>query len=239
MRMPPASRPHPLIAVVITLICVYLSWLQLSRGVKVDGTTLGLFAIAVVSWLFPFIESFKAGPAGIEIKRLIETVEETKAAVETTKIHAVEAERAAKVAQIVSTSGVGKRPAVRLVETPAESRDADDPLAGQFGGSAHAKGFALSAKVTAVPSSSDLFEVVLTVRAGSQSLLDDGTPVRFHLHPTFVPSVTEVAASGGEAQLTRYAWGAFTVGVEIPTKNVRLELALASLPDAPALFKKR
>ncbi|SFJ38611.1 pYEATS domain-containing protein [Methylobacterium brachiatum] len=63
-------------------------------------------------------------------------------------------------------------------------------------------------------------------------------PVTFYLHPTFNPSTQRLFATGGIARLHIYAWGAFTLGVELANK-VKLELDLAQLAELPKWFRIR
>jgi transcription initiation factor IIF auxiliary subunit len=64
--------------------------------------------------------------------------------------------------------------------------------------------------------------------------------VRFHLHDTFSNDVVTVKPKNDVAEITRYAWGAFTVGAEVENEpDTYLELDLAEDPDAPANFRKR
>jgi hypothetical protein len=63
-------------------------------------------------------------------------------------------------------------------------------------------------------------------------------PVTFHLHPTFSPDEQAVAPADGVARLRLTSYGAFTVGAET-ADGTRLELCLASIPDAPIEFRMR
>jgi hypothetical protein len=61
---------------------------------------------------------------------------------------------------------------------------------------------------------------------------------RFHLHPTFIPSVVPVVAEEGIARLERLAYGAFTVGAEVDDGATQLELDLAEDSNAPQEFRE-
>jgi hypothetical protein len=63
--------------------------------------------------------------------------------------------------------------------------------------------------------------------------------VVFHLHPTFRASVKTVKVRESKATLRLSAWGAFTVGAIADEGATRLELDLATLPDAPKEFRER
>lgn len=64
-------------------------------------------------------------------------------------------------------------------------------------------------------------------------------PVIFHLHPTFSPSVVSVTPRSGVAELALPAYGAFTVGVEVPESKTKLELDLAGVAELPDWFRAR
>ncbi len=116
--------------------------------------------------------------------------------------------------------------------------DPDDPNKGRWGGAAERAGRRLSAKVRhrANTRSNLLFRVELTVESTDPARPLGGTVV-FHLHPTFVQPRVEVEARDGRAtHVIEAAYGAFTVGAEADAGATRLELDLATLPDAPARF---
>ena len=73
-----SDSPGPLLSAAVTAACGLLIWLQVRHRAAVDGTTIGLVVIALVPWLMPFVELLKAGPGGIELKRLAEKVEEAR-----------------------------------------------------------------------------------------------------------------------------------------------------------------
>jgi hypothetical protein len=109
----------------------------------------------------------------------------------------------------------------------------DDPWAGQFGGQAAGDGLELAALVRPVAGKTDLFGVDITVtgRPGGQA--------RLYLHPTFPDPIRELALDAtGRATQRLLAWGAFTVGVQFDTGQLR-ELNLATLPGAPERFRTR
>jgi hypothetical protein len=84
----------------------------------------------------------------------------------------------------------------------------------------------------------DHWSIRLTVRS-TNPLRPLTLPVVFHLHPTFRQTALQRDAVDGVAELVVVAWGAFTVGAEIVGEDVRLELDLAEIPEAPAEFKNR
>lgn len=119
-----------------------------------------------------------------------------------------------------------------------KSSESDDPNAGEFGGLATVNNRTLKAIVTTTTFDNERFNVSLTVESTAADKPLTGT-VTFHLHPTFRSKIREVPVENGIAKLNLIAWGAFTVGVECDNGETRLELDLAKLADAPALFKER
>ena len=64
--------------------------------------------------------------------------------------------------------------------------------------------------------------------------------VYFYLHPTFPKMRMRVPADGkNEVETIVSAYGAFTVGAVVDNGQTKLELDLATLPDAPPEFRKR
>lgn len=109
----------------------------------------------------------------------------------------------------------------------------EDPQKGQWGGSPIAGGWEVSAKVTELKT--NWFQIKLMLAATELGKKADGIAT-FHLHDSFAEPVESSQVVRGKAELTLWAYGAFTVGVETPDK-VRLEIDLAELPDAPAQFR--
>lgn len=119
--------------------------------------------------------------------------------------------------------------------------DPDDPHKGRFGGAPTANDRMLVALLGGFEH--EWLDLTLTV-AGSADRPLKGS-VWFNLHPTFKPDRVRVEAEAtsdapwGVARLKIGAWGAFTVGVECDDGATRLELDLATLPDAPQAFRER
>lgn len=112
-----------------------------------------------------------------------------------------------------------------------------DPNKGAFGGQPAVDGRRLEADVVPLGNDGSICTVTLRVRAESGYPPVTG-PVAFHLHPTFNQPVVVVSPSEfGVAELRVLAAGVFTVGVEIESEHLRLELDLASLPDLPEKFR--
>lgn len=114
--------------------------------------------------------------------------------------------------------------------------DDADPQKGRWGGLSSRGGF----KVTVEKLDSegrDWVEFALVVRR------DDGRPfsgrVTFHLHDSFTRSKVPLKVDGkAEARLVRWAYGAFTVGVEIEGGPL-LEIDLAEQEIFPGWFRSR
>jgi len=119
--------------------------------------------------------------------------------------------------------------------SPTEGFYPDDPQKGRWGMKSEVNGLEVRGTVSEI--SPDWFGIKLEVMPVGPRTLEG--PVQFHLHPTFAPDVQSVVASGGRATLNLQAWGAFTVGVAADWGKTRLELDLASLADAPPLFRTR
>jgi hypothetical protein len=108
-----------------------------------------------------------------------------------------------------------------------------DPWAGKFGGQAAGGGFEIGAVVRPVAGNPDLFGVDLTIigRPGGRA--------RLYLHPTFPDAIRDLALDAqGRATQRLLAWGAFSVGVQFDTGQLR-ELNLADVPGAPERFRSR
>ncbi len=133
-----------------------------------------------------------------------------------------------------------KRGGDQLIElanraSPRVTVDPDDPHRGQWGGKAVSAGRQLLAQVTAVEGIDRWFTVDLSVaRTGGDPLTGD---VMFYLHPRIEPSIRRATPHEDTANIAMRTWGAFTVGATTDAGTVRLELDLASLPDAPQIFR--
>lgn len=130
---------------------------------------------------------------------------------------------------------------LKIEKAHAESTNSDDPWSGLFGGSAEAGEVRLSGAVTSLRGSANYFEVKLEAAALTPGRTEAlaGTTAWFFLHPTFRDRLRPVVfGSDGRAPLELYAWGAFTVGVLLQD-GTTLELNLATIPNAPDMFRSR
>jgi len=121
-----------------------------------------------------------------------------------------------------------------LVAEEAVINDPEDPQKGRWGGSNQANGRELIASVSALEP--DWFEATLTVRSTDANKPFTGDVI-FHLHPTIRPTVRRAPVIGNQASIKVQSYGAYTVGAQADGGRTRLELDLASLPDAPHFFR--
>jgi hypothetical protein len=120
-----------------------------------------------------------------------------------------------------------------------ETRDivVEDPQSGQWGEASERNGRRLVAEYA--PGQRGWVNVTLKVTS-TDATAPLTQPVRFHLHDTFHPPVETVEPMNGVAQMSRLAWGAFTVGAEVANEpESYLELDLAHDPRAPEGWKAR
>jgi hypothetical protein len=129
---------------------------------------------------------------------------------------------------------VAPPPRRRGAPPAAGEADPEDPEKGKWGGMPEANGRKLQAEVREIEP--DWFEVTLTVESTDPERPLTGTVV-FHLHPSLYPQVRRVRAKENAAILAFESYGAFTVGVEADGGKTRLELDLATLEDAPMMFR--
>lgn len=234
----------PIYAFSIVSFLLFLANLKF-HAIKTED--LALLVLAGLPWVFPYLKTIKL-PGGVELQlkdirqKVAEVAEGTKRAEATTK-----------ATQLAVTQGIGKdEPMVPRLgygratfaaesspETEPEDVTSSDPNKGKFGGKAESNGRRLTARVTSVSGNSELFLIQAQVTGSETAPLQDGTRVSFHLHPTFHHSIVQVDVKNNKAALERVAWGAFTIGVKIEGESTSLELDLAELADAPALFRSR
>jgi hypothetical protein len=122
---------------------------------------------------------------------------------------------------------------------PPPGLDPDDPQKGRWGGKSEAGGVKLEAVLTEVRRHLFYFDLVLS----STDEAPLGGPARFHLHPTYRPSIVTIRKVRPNRTLVLEevdAHGTFTVGAEVKrpdSKVVSVELDLADLPDLPRRFR--
>lgn len=147
---------------------------------------------------------------------------------------------AASLAAPASSLGTSLRTAEReirkLIKGQAEPNQQlwmSDPHKGQFGGQPTRCGNTVRLEKWDQQIGLEFLALHLLVEGQ-----DVKGPITFYLHPTFSPSTQQVFASDGAARFTCYAWGAFTLGVEL-SNGFQLELDLAALPELPTWFRSR
>jgi hypothetical protein len=113
-----------------------------------------------------------------------------------------------------------------------------DQQKGRFGGKYKRNGRYLTAEVTSVSGDKDWYRVRLRVfpEPGQPPIEGKAT---FYLHQSFEEDEIRIKAKQGEATLTIYSYGAFTVGAVVDDGNTPLELDLAELTTAPKRFRER
>ena len=115
----------------------------------------------------------------------------------------------------------------------------EDPVKGHFGGISKNQYYELQlAHAEAIEAVTGWFNLTFRVRAIDPASKELGGEAIFFLHPTFKPNVVPVKLINGVAFLTRIAWGAFTIGVELPDGS-KLEYDLAENQSLPEEFRNR
>lgn len=134
-----------------------------------------------------------------------------------------------EIAQSTPTPQRGNR------KIPALSRaivSSSDPWKGRFGGHAERAGFTLEARFARGPA--QWVELELLVRGPGK----DREVVELFLHDSFHPDRLKLKFSNGVASCSTLAWGGFTVGAWLPTREIELELDLAQIHNAPAVIRE-
>jgi len=249
------------------LLCLGLAAADYTEfhGHHVSSTVLGLIAMATAPWSLKWfaglVQTLKVGGMQVEFRQQIEKVEAKVAALDDQGKQ--RAETVAEVAAAIN-SGIGglgdvssvgsKMSEGRSFSVPgapdprnAASQDAvappqelKDRNKNRFGGKPVSDGRKLSAKVKPFPGSTDLFVIRALVESTDPATkpLTDGTPVIFHLHPSFRQNEIQKPVNNGAATVECVSLGTFTIGAEV--EGVRLELDLAKdVPGAPIAFTSR
>lgn len=220
-----AARLRILGLAVIALCAILLAlpiW-----GAKVDFTEaigslaaigIGLMLLAEVG---PMVKTLRAGALEVDF---VETVGDRFGALER------------RVADLELKAAAGPAPRAALpAAAPALGRKVtapDDPHKGRFGGASRADGFTVAA--TFRTGASGWVEIRLSVVADeAQVALGADDFAQFYLHDSFDPDMIPAPFVNGVAELSVIAYGGFTVGIWIPTRQVELELDLARVRGAP------
>lgn len=120
-------------------------------------------------------------------------------------------------------------PAIEVIDV-----DPEDPQKGKWGGLARMNDRELTATVKQIEP--DWFETTMIVRSTNKKRPLNGEVV-FHLHPTIPAHVRSVPVNRGLAKLKIESYGAYTVGAVADQGKTQLELDLASLKNAPLMFR--
>lgn len=111
-----------------------------------------------------------------------------------------------------------------------------DTNKGKYGGKPENNGRILTATVETTSYDSELFTISLVVSSTDAKNMLTGD-VTFYLRPNSIDPMEVVTPIDGKANLNIIDAAAFTVGVICDEGNTLLELDLALIPNAPALFK--
>lgn len=211
-----------------------------------------IFALAVIPWFSSFMETFKIGKDGVDVKFLQEKVEklETKVVNEVQPLaqeakdiataneaSASSANEIAKTAMTTTLYGIGKNPVVET-ETAISAVDGgktsgaeknvlnpEDPQKGRWGGKRvdEEKGRKITVNVNKIKGEDYLRRLNVRVESTDPVNKPLSGKVTFHLHDTFARPDFDVEVNSGVAETNLVAWGAFTIGAEADDGKTRLE----------------
>jgi hypothetical protein len=142
--------------------------------------------------------------------------------------------RITPIAKPVLASPDAKKSSKVTPTRPLPEFDPEDPQKGLWGGRSVVNGRELTAVVREIES--DWFEAKIIVRSTNPRKPLTGTVI-FHLHPTLPGSTRTVRVRNGQASVRVESYGAYTVGAELDGGKTLLELDLATIEDAPAMFR--
>jgi len=247
--------------VVFAAVCLamagYHQWVH-----PLDSKFIGLVLLASAGWLVPWMAKFvakvKVGDFELDIKDEIAKTQQVAEAAAAAAMTGSAKPPVRRRRLKLPLAGIGPGDVTHVLEAPPSDKpaehgppggadgdpdtsvDADsDPNKGKFGGKPNRDGLRLNAQVRSMAQSSEYFLIHAWVGADAgQSPLSDGTEVTFYLHPTFPERMVKARAVNGVAAIDRLAWGAFTIGAEVGSSRLELDLA-TDLPDAPAAFRER
>ncbi|MDQ6788653.1 MAG: hypothetical protein M3033_17760 [Acidobacteriota bacterium] len=228
------------VKVLITLLAIAALFIYHKNGVALELPDVVLLALAVVPWLSVFIGSLKISKDGIEIQYLKQQVEQLKTEVKTeVKPLAEQANQTANTAKEAAFNRIGKIPAREVgAAKMIDGEDNNDLQKGRWGGSPTSNGRQLSARVEQIPGEDFFRRVVMRVKSTNPEDNPLTGSVTFHLHPTFTPKDVSVPVTGGAAEISRVAYGAFTVGAEADDGKTKMEFDLTKLDDGDPFFKR-
>lgn len=196
---------------------------------RIDETTLLYLCSAGALLLLRQAKAFSFGDLKVEFEQIREIAEQAK--------------QTAEVAEDAARFGINQPPAdesgLKALPEIQPGTAPDDPWKGQFGGRAEHSQRRLSARVEPFAGTQDWFLIHLQLCSTNPRRPLQG-PVEIFLHPTFARQRLSIdTPPDGIVELRLKAWGAFTVGALIEQEQLMLELDLAELDDAPAVFRSR
>lgn len=233
------------LAILVALVMAF-------EGIELSPTLGALLALGILLIALPYLPQMKigVGPGGVTLETLKDEIKEIQTEVRGDKASlsallnrvaaadevvpaALPAPEAPPVIETEAPAPAAPGPSSLAPPRPMPPRSEEDPLRGQFGGSASARDRILSATIAQI-SGTNLGRIALKVTATGGVPLSGS--VTFHLHPTFVPNniVTVPVDSAGEARLEITSYGAFTVGAVADNGATQLEL---NLVDAEGSFE--
>jgi hypothetical protein len=236
-----ASRLRILGLVVVVLFFMFA--IPVHKAVAVNGeayqdalaATLAFgIALLLLAEIGPIVKSIKAGGVELQFKETLDTrFAELEKRIMDLELAASKPE--STIQQVKEMASENPKPPALIVPERMKKRRRDDQWKGRFGGLSKNQGYELTADFR--KAGSDTVDILLKVIA-PEGEVSDLERVDFYLHQSFDPDIMPAAFENGVAQLSRWAWGGFTVGAWIPSKGVELELDLAELPNAPRIIRE-
>lgn len=210
-----------------------------------------LVALGVIPWFSSFMETFKLGKDGVEVKYLEDRLKALQDKVEN-EVQPI-AEKAkeiatanetivndavvkAEIANDAALRGVGKSPSstdsavVSSGRNRAPNRKNEvDPQKGKWGGKRvdEENGRRISVKVRTIKGEDYYRRLIVRVESTDPVNNPLRGKVIFHLHPSFKETVLKVDVRGGVAETSLVAYGAFTIGAEADEGRTKLEYDIA------------
>ena len=220
------SRFMPIFAV-LALLGAIVRVLRPDLTGGVDSTTLLYIAVGAALFLAPEVKSLAFGDYKVEFERTARLAQEALTTAQDAQAAAVG----------TGKTGTTRSSSIRReLWKPEPGKAHDDPWKGAFGGLDVANNRRLSARITG---RTGWFKIDITVASTDPETAPLRGGVQFFLHDTFRSDRPVVSVNGqGDARLTLYAYGAFTVGALCDDGATRLELDLAGVPGAPTEFRE-
>lgn len=203
---------------------------------RLDERTILYLGVAGVLLLLRDVKSLAFGDYKVEFDRIRGIAADAQNKAENAQSVALGTGKIDETAPMLPASTTGVTPG----QTLSPGHIPGDPWKGVFGDKSAVNNRLITAEVSTVPGSKDLFSIGLKI--SSTRPKDDPLTgfVQFFLHNTFKNDRPIIKVGpNGSAELKLTAWGAFTVGALCDDGKTRLELDLATLEDAPSDFRNR